>query len=350
MKIWKTKSITSILACGAWVLAAGISHGADLYVRAEKTNLTLPGGTTVEMWGFIRDTDANFATLETTAGYGFQGKALDIDQTSGGNTLNIHLNNRLDVPTSIVIPGQDGYVIVPNEHSTFVDSKGRTRARSFVKETAPNTTSVYTWNNTSVGTYLLYSGSHSAVQVQMGLYSPVTRSLTSTNPYPGFMVQGPRQVTLLFSEIDTNVHAAVSNQTYGPLTNPDGSPTGNTLSSMIRSRPQYYLINGRAYSSSTPPPDINLGGTRATQILLRMLNASSDYHVPTLNGLHVTVVAEDGKLLTTPQVEYAVVLPSLKTLDAVITAPRGRLPLYDRRLGLSNGAESPGGMLVYMNN
>lgn len=339
-----------VLLCGAWLMAAGAARPADIYVRAEPTTLTLPGGTTVAMWGLIRDTDNNFATLETTAGYGFRGNALEIPSGNGGDTLNIRLLNRLAVPTSIVIPGQDGYIATPNEHATFVDPQGRTRARSFVKETAPGAVGVYTWTNTSRGTYLLHSGSHAALQVQMGLYSPVTRSVSGNVPYAGYTISPARQAALVFSEIDTNVHAAVVNGTYGPLTNPDGTPTGNTVSSLIHSRPQYYLINGRAYSQTAPPPDLTLGGNRSTPALLRLLNASSDYHVPMLNGLHLNVIAEDGNLYPYAETECGVTLPALKTRDVVVIPPEGRIPLYDRRLGLANGEQSPGGMLVYLRN
>ena len=38
-----------------------------------------------------------------------------------------------------------------------------------------------------------------------------------------------------------------------------------------------------------------------------------------------------------------------KTFDALLTNPAaGYIPLYDRRLYLSNAAQAPGGMLAYL--
>ena len=336
------KWATRLLICGASVWSAGIVKGVDIYVRAEKTSLTLPdgtpGGKTVQMWGLIQDTDNNFATLETTAGYGFRGSSISLPTGNGGNTLILHLFNRLDVPTSAVIPGQNGYVM-DAPHATFVDGDGLTRARSFVKEIAPGAVGLYRWNNTSRGTFLVHSGSHPAVQLQMGLYMPLIRNVSGNVPYPGYTIQSPRQVTLLLSEIDPAVHDAVQNGDYG-----------TTMTSTIHSRPQYYLINGRAYSQAAPPPPINVTGNANNPVLLRLLNAGIDYHVPTLNGLHVKVIAEDGRMYPYAKEECAVALPALKTMDAVVTPPPGVMPLYDRRLGLANGAQSPGGMLVYLDN
>lgn len=334
------------LLCALCLLWTNTSRGVDIYVRAEKTSLTLPDGKTVEMWGLIRDTDDNFATLETTAGYGFQGRSIEIPPTGAGNTLVIRLFNRLDVPTSVVIPGQNGYAAAA-PHATFVDDLGRTRARSFVAETAPGAVGVYQWNNVAAGTYLLYSGSHAALQVQMGLYSPLTRQQSNSSPYPGVQIPASRQATLLFSEIAPDVHDAVQEGNYGPT---PVDPT-RQMTSTMHSRPRYFLINGVAYSQAAPPPDIVLGGNRNTPLMLRLLNAGLDAHVPVVGGLPVSAIAEDGAVYRYPREQSAVFLPALKTADVVLTAPAGaRLPVYDRRLGLVNGTQSPGGMLVYVRN
>ena len=344
MKNFKTTWILPVLVGGALVVPTVTSWGVDIYVRAETTSLTLPDGKTVLMWGFIRDNDNNFATLETTAGYGFQGRTIvDVPSGNGGNTLRIFLTNRLAVPTSIVIPGQNGYV-ADLPHATFTDGQNRTRAQSFVKETAPGAVGLYQWTNTSLGTYLLYSGSHVAVQVQMGLYGPVTRSVGGNEPYPGTNINSARQATLLFGEIDPDVHDAIQAGNYGPT---PVDPT-KQMTSTSGSRPRYFLINGRGYPQTT---QINLGGNRTDPMMLRLLNASLDAHVPVVNGPPVNVIAEDGTLYTYPRPQSAVFLPALKTMDVVLTVASGaRLPIYDRRLGLVNGTQSPGGMLVYLQN
>jgi hypothetical protein len=64
------------------------------------------------------------------------------------------------------------------------------------------------------------------------------------------------------------------------------------------------------------------------------------------------VIAEDGYLKTADLRfnRYSVDLHAGKTFDALMTNPAdpGYIPLYDRRLYLSNAAQAPGGMMAYL--
>jgi FtsP/CotA-like multicopper oxidase with cupredoxin domain len=331
MKRSNNTLLTAALVCGsALVVALQAQAAHTVYLSAESFTKTLPGGKQVLMWGY-KAQDSTFGAVGVATS---PGPAIVVPP--GETQLQIVLSNNLAGPTSLVIPGQNGFVRDPldpaQQHSTFTDAQGRVRARSFVKEAAPGAVVTYTWNNVTPGTYLYHSGSHAALQVQMGLFGAVTKNSSATEVYPGKAVGG--QVTLLLSEIDTKVHDAVQSSQYGP---------GLAMSSTIKSVPDYFLINGDAYPDAAVPLAVAQGQT----VLVRLLNAGNNERVPTLNGQYLTLIAEDGRLYPGARQQFAPLLPALKTMDALWTAPSaaGQVVVYDRRLGLVNALTPDGGMI-----
>jgi len=327
------KKITrQILALAALSVAIGDAMAATYYLRAEQFTQAMPDGAMVTMWGFAQDDDGNFATIEHAATV--PGPVLTVPP--GDDTLTIQLYNNLpqlngaDVPVSIVIPGQNGTALAPERNPDG-------RVRSFTHETARTTTGTYTWTGLKPGTYLYQSGTHPALQVQMGLYGAMKKDSAAGQAYPG--VSYNRDLVLLFSEVDSALHQAVATDNYGP---------GKGVTSTINYRANYFLINGRGYPSI---PDAILGnGAAGQRVLLRLLNAGYESHAPVLQDMYMSLVAEDGNLLPYAREQYSAHLPAGKTMDAVIDAPTtgGRFSLYDRRLSLSNNLSSPGGMLMYL--
>jgi len=223
----------------------------------------------------------------------------------------------------------------------MTDGSGRQRVTSFTTETPPDnsTTVIYSWTNMRPGTYLYESGTHPAVQVQMGLYGAVTKDTAAGQAY-GATTAYASEAILLFSEIDPVLHGHVAGGTYG--TPP---PTG--ITSTMTYEPKYFLINGEPYiSSSLPLPAGNAG----TSVLLRFLNAGLKQRAPVIQGLYFSLVAEDGNAYVYAKQQYSMLLSAGKTIDAIITpASYGSYAIYDRRLALTNGAASGGGMLAYLN-
>ena len=158
MKIFKQVTIMLFIL----MMMAGISFGIEYNLRADTTTKTMPGGVVITMWGFALDSAFGAEDGEVNV----PGPILTVPP--GDPNLILHLDNNLEVPISIVIPGQ----ITAMTPVKFTDGQGRQRVRSFTHETAPgNITPVdYTWGNMRAGTYLYHSGTHPAVQVQMGLY------------------------------------------------------------------------------------------------------------------------------------------------------------------------------------
>jgi len=152
--------------------------------------IALPNGgsTSVPVWAFALDgEDRNFNGV-LDAGEDLNGNGildgpngvLDAGETpsvpgpritvpAGTSALTIRLKNLLAEPVSIVIPGQRA------SGAPVRDAGGR--VVSMAPEAAPSGEYTYTFNNLKPGTFLYQSGSHPAVQVQMGLYGALTANL-----------------------------------------------------------------------------------------------------------------------------------------------------------------------------
>ncbi|MBI5076005.1 MAG: putative Ig domain-containing protein [Nitrospirae bacterium] len=335
MKICRGKSIVQgvflMLICILGLSSA--SWGAEFWLRAETLTKTMPDTSVVTMWGFAQCTDGTYASCTPAT---VPGPRLTVPV--GDTTLTINLRNNLTgpfvEPVSLVIPGQ---TIVP---APVRNPDGR--VRSFTTETPPDnaTTVTYTWTSMKTGTYLYQSGSHPAVQVQMGLYGAVTRNAAAGQAY-GPSTAYAAEAILLFSEIDPVLHGHVAAGTYGQL-----PPTG--ITSTMNYEPKYFLINGEPFTPAAPRISAGIVGQN---LLLRFLSAGLKHRVPTIYGLNISLVAEDGNPYPYPKEQYSLLLSPGKTLDALVTAtPQGEFPVYDRRLGLTNNAAPYGGMLTYLSN
>ncbi len=314
-------------------LLAGTSAALDVYLAAKAFNKTIVlngqgAAAVVPMWGFVQDADSD---LSTDGGETPTAPGPMITVPASDPVLNIHLRNDLPEPISVVIPGQAAS-LAPTR---LPDG----RVRSFTYETAPGAVGTYTWN-LRPGTYLYQSGTHPAVQVQMGLYGCVKKDFSAGQAYAGPSTAYDNEVVLLYSEIDPALHAAVANGTYGTQAYP----------SPIQYAPRYFLVNGDPYPAAEPIADHAL--TSGERVLLRFLNAGLESRVPTLQNLFVRVVAEDGHAYLYPKEQYSVLLAAGKTVDALLAAPASAgavsYPIYDRRLGLTNGTTAPGGMLAFL--
>lgn len=316
-----------LLAAASLATTPAIAVTYDLV--ASQFVKTMPGGP-VTMWGYALDDGVSQPSVP--------GPVLTVPPDD--TVLTVNLRNAIPdmptfpastpVPVSIVIPGQAATM----SPVMFTDGQGRQRVRSFTTETAPGTVQTYTWNNVSPGTYLYHSGTHPAVQVQMGLYGRLVKDDAAGAIYAG--VTYDNQATLFFSEIDPALHDAVANGSYGSF------PT-----STIDYAPKYFLINGEPYSAGAPPIPAGASGQKT---LLRFLNAGLKTHAPVIQGTHVSLVAEDGKPYPYAREQYSVFLPAGKTVDAIMS-PSGAAatyPVYDRRLHLTNGAVPEGGMLAFL--
>jgi len=343
--------LLSILAF--FVATAG---AAEYWLWAGQTNKRIPqmpGGTWVPVWGFCQDADNNLVGgIDCTPTV--PGPRITVP--AGDNTLTIHLGNALQEPVSLNILGQTltnnagpVWTSFPGNAVTSTGSRAggdtTSRVRSFSHEAAPGGTAHYTWGNFKVGTYLLQSGTNPAKQVQMGLYAPVTKNFAAGQAYQG--VAFAKQLVVVFSEIDPEIHAAIAGGYYGA--NAGAPPAGKTaITSSVFRQPRFFMINGRVHPEAALNP-INPVITAGESVLIRFLNAGLETRAPQLLGEYLTLVAEDGVKMTWRKNLTCFELGAAQTVDALIpAAAAGTYPLYDAMFNMSNAGQSPGGSLAYL--
>jgi hypothetical protein len=298
------------------------------------------GGASIRMWGYA-DCPSGFGS--PCSAIQVPGPALTVPDTD--SVLTVNLLNSLAEPTSLVING----LRKPMVPVFFTDAEGRRRVRSFDAEAMPGAAAIqYQWAGVRPGTYLYQSGTQPQKQVQMGLYGAVTRNAvdpvgtTAGQAYAGIAYDN--QVTLLYSEIDLALHAAVAGGTYGPC--PIASPDCGNLTSTLNYKPSYFMINGVVYPHASLKSMLPVGLPGTT--LVRMLNAGLTTRVPMVLDKRWDLVAEDGNAYANRRTQYTALLPAAKTMDAVLTATTP-VAVMDRRLGLSNAGVPDGGMLAVLN-
>jgi FtsP/CotA-like multicopper oxidase with cupredoxin domain len=304
---------------------SGATFAKDYYLCAKQGSETMSDGTVVPMWGFALDTT------------GFANNCADPIQVPGPRlsvpandaTLNIHVRNvDLSEPVSIVIPGQAmptvGAAVTPVRRADG-------RVQSFTYETTPGADGLYTWSNVKPGTFAYQSGTHPAVQIQMGLYGALTKNqvdVAGTSPLA--QAYGPSSEYLadqvvFYSEIDTVLHTQVANGTYG---------TEGFMTSTMEYNPQYFLANG--VDSSTGEVDVGAPGATT---LIRFINMGLKTHIPTIHGGDFAVIAEDGYAYTSARNQYSVMLAAGQTKDVLFTpAQSASYAMFDRMLNLTNGS------------
>jgi len=308
--------------------ASSLTAATEIFLRAEATTVTMPDGRGIPMWGFAQD--SAFEAHDGAVSVPGPRLAVDPAQTH----LIIHLENNLPEPVSIIIPGQVAAVAPVS----FTDDQGRQRIKSFTHETpGDNAAPVdYEWTNLRPGTFLYQSGSHPAVQVQMGLYGCLTKNFAEgavKQVYEG--IEYHAESVLVLSEIDPALHDAVAADDFGP---------GKFVTSTMDYAPKYFLINGQAFTPAQAPLAV---GRVNERVLLRLVNAGIQSHVPVLQNLRASEVAEDGFPYAYAADRYAIDLAPAKTRDVLIVpASAGTYPLYDHALRLTNSAALGGGMMA----
>jgi FtsP/CotA-like multicopper oxidase with cupredoxin domain len=348
-------TLTLGLVASALALATGTAS-AEVYDLCVAEDLkTLPDGSTVPVWGY--------ALNDPTTGCGavqIPGPPLEV--TDGSLTIN--LQNNLTEPTSIVIPGlpmpaSPGSGPTWNDGSTGGRTSSAQRVRSFGAEAAAGGTQSYSWTGVRPGSFIYHSGTHPQKQVYMGLYGAITRDAAPGVAYPAVGSSAPvsydNEVMLFYSEIDPDLNWTIA--------------LGSHQTS-IHYHPRWFLVNGEPYVAGMP--DITAGTDGAPlvageNVLLRLFSAAGETHVPVLQGLTMTIHAEDGLrynyqdgaavIAAAPREQYSVMLPPLKTKDAIIQATAaGRYAVYDGNGYMTNPSnpddfdvgDEVGGMLRFL--
>jgi FtsP/CotA-like multicopper oxidase with cupredoxin domain len=263
--------------------------------------LTLPGGSTLTIWGYAPD-GSSPATLPGP---------LLIANT--GETLVINLHNNLSESTSLSIPG------LPGKSDTVGAGSGGVKT--------------YTFTALQAGTYLYQAGptANGERQVAMGMYGAlIVRPAGAPQQAYGPASAFDDEAVLVMSEIDPLLHS---------------SPTTYDIRNFT---PRYFLFNGKAYPN-TDPIDTAPGNT----VLLRLVNASIHSRSLGVLGLRYSVISMDGMAFSKPHFAVAETLGAGQTADVLIAIPSGapanqKYAVYDSSLRLINNNARFGGMLTFI--
>ncbi|MEI8169064.1 MAG: Ig-like domain-containing protein [Rhodoferax sp.] len=425
MKTNFVKALLHTALVASTVLLSSLAGAATTTINltAQRMSTTLPDGTTVPMWGYCTTGSCSAAWAP--------GPTIVVPYDAGSsavNSLTINLTNSLPTPTSLVILGQlGGGLGLPTKmdspvHATqssttwpgngapdvaFTPPSQGKRVMSFATEVIGGGTTTLTWANLKPGTYLYETGTLPSIQAPMGLYGvlivtqpPVQASavvpfapgkayptslacLANTTTTSHSCVAYDADVALLFSEIDPVQNAAVDAAALADavLTKrfDDPSCSANTpcYPAAVNYTPTHFLINGKAFDKTAPLNSaFALAGTSAARLttssgklLVRMLNAGSRSHIPTIVGLPMALVAEDGNLSPgNPKQQNEVLLTAGKTHDVLVepatsgpatttdtTCATGSLcysaatfPMFDRQLNLTSGNQPDSGMQGFL--
>ncbi|MCF6252097.1 MAG: Ig-like domain-containing protein [Methylococcaceae bacterium] len=379
------KSILSGLLFGTLALGAGTANAlTDIYLIAKPYTVNMPGANNgaIPMWGYA--IDVNGACYNTAGAPSVRKNALACTTPAasspapgniplqdglvipaGETSVRIFLTNLLPERTSVVIDGQDMPYSSANKGPTWTDNSigprtnNSQRVRSFGREAGANGgRMIYVWTafrNTPFsgpGSFLLHSGTHPQLQVQMGLYglvrqnqqdfifNPATQTVKK-EAYPGvfydFSPKNENEVILFYSEIDPAFHETVAAGGYGP---------NGTITSTLKYHPTLFLINGQPYQAGITG-GIDIGDPGEVN-LVRFINAGLETHMPIIEGARMQVLAEDGNVYPFPRDQYSIQIPAMKTKDVLLVLPEpGVYPVVDHMLSLSNpGTAVSGGMIA----
>lgn len=281
--------------------------GTSFAFTAKADHISTPDGGSVLFWGY--------ANGNSRAQY--PGPTLIVNQ---GDTVTITLKNKLNMPVSIVFPGQEGVTAVGGTTGLL------TQESSGIN---PTDTVTYTFTATRAGTYLYHSGTRPELQVEMGLIGAII-----VRPYAGAdqayndpATQFDHEYLFLLSEMDPRIHDLVEFQGVAALESTD------YLSDYF---PNYWFINGRnapdtmfaPYAKWLPTQPYNCMPMThpGDRMLMRVIGAGRDLHPFHHHGNHARVIARDGRLLESdpgvsgPDLSYEVfTIQSVpgKTVDAI---------------------------------
>jgi len=263
----------------AWATVSGIS-GPAFNLTAKTGLLTTGDGNSLMIWGY-----ANGA-----GNMQYPGPTLIVNQ---GETVTVTLTNNLSVTTSIVFPGQAGVI-----------ATGGT-AGLLTTEAAPGATVTYSFTATNAGTYMYHSGTRPDVQVMMGMVGTlIVRPATAGQAYESADTSFDHEYLFLLSEVDKTLNEQVDFLTAQGNMNDATQATLDTSNFNAT----LWFINGRNGTDTLFPDFIpwmphqpygSLVRTHpAERVLLRVIGAGRDLHPFHTHGNNISVIAQDGRLLT----------------------------------------------------
>lgn len=273
----------------------GIADTTTFNFTAKTGYIATPDGGYYLMWGYAEDPNA----------MQYPGPTMIVNQ---GDTVTVNLTNDLTVPVSMVFPGQTGVTATGGAPGLLTN------------EADPNGGTVsYSFTASEPGTYTYYSGTDTALQVEMGLVGALIVRPTGFDPmnptaYGHAGSAYDREVLFLETEMDPNIHIQVE----------QGQPVD-----LVKWWPVLWFFNGRCAPDTMLSPDNPLLPNQpyncmpmmhpGEKLLMRVISAGRDPHPFHTHGNNFDVIARDGRMLQSA----AGAGPDLSVSNFTISVPPG---------------------------
>lgn len=266
------------MPAAAEAVVAGVT-GTTFNLTARDGYITTGDFDSIYTWGYALDAGP----------MQYPGPTLIVDQ---GQAVTVNLSNGLEVPVSIVFPGQGavGAVAV----------SGSTAEGQMTLEAGPGGTVSYTFTADRPGTYMYHSGTRPDLQVEMGLVGALIVRPAGFNQASNRTAYGHpgsayvHEYLFLLTEMDPEIHALVA---AGHL----------NLVDTTTSREVLWFINGRnapdTFSAAGAPwlPHQPYNASPRTRpgetVLMRVIGGGRQLHPLHTHGNNLVQIARDGRLL-----------------------------------------------------
>lgn len=300
-----------VTSAAAAIDGIDVASGVELTLTAKKGHTQTPDMGSQRIWGYALSGACSAATTtactddsqcpatQTCEPLGgsapgqvqYPGPTLIVDQ---GDTVKIKLVNALDVPTSIVFPGQIGVAATGDAGQGILTQEA----------SASGGIASYSFVASNAGTYLYHSGTQQELQMEMGLVGAIIVRPSGFSPatpkaYADVATSYDREYLFLLTEMDPVIHDTIEF---------DGLATLDTGDFFSGSFPVYWFINGRAapdtlIESFTPLLPVQPYGALVLmhpgeKVLMRVIGAGTDQHPFHQHGNHCQLIARDGRVLS----------------------------------------------------
>lgn len=269
-----------LVTVGAQAAIDGVT-AQEFTLTATTGTISTPDGNSILIWGYAGDDG-------TTAQYPGVTMIVYEDQP-----VTVTLNNQLDVPVSIVFPGQTG-----------VSATGGS-AGLLTTEAPPAGSVTYSFTPSEPGTYMYHSGTRPELQIEMGLVGALIvrpfdfdeTSATLRKAYAETGSEYDREFLFLLTEMDPVIHKLVEQDRMDEIDNTAYWPV-------------YWTINGRCAVDTLLPPFVDWLPTQpyncmpmihpGERMLMRVIGAGRDQHPYHHHLNHARMIAQDGRPLKSP--------------------------------------------------
>jgi len=264
--------------------------GSTFNLTAKVDHISTADGGSLMLWGFSDDGGSNNGRAQYPA------PTLIVNQ---GDTVTVTVRNQLPASAgnvSIVFPGQ-------SVNATGGVSGALTHeAQQFDNFSTTNVNEAvvtYSFTADKPGTFPYYSGTNSALQVEMGLTGaivvrPAGFDENAPTAYGHASTAYDREYLFVLTEMDPRIHEAMEL---------DGAVPQEYLDNYVSN---YFFINGRTSPDVFQAPGVGWMPTQpyntlprmhpGEKILMRVVGGGRDLHPFHHHGNHALIIGKDGKM------------------------------------------------------